>query len=175
MRGKDKKPRRKRTSYTTTPASVRFWRYVDKETGAPCWLWTGATSPNGYGRFRPGSKDVPMVGPHRFSFELYNGPIASGLVVMHSCDNPACVNPAHLSIGTNKDNTHDAMRKGRMRHYFTPGFNPKRGFGPTKLNIDKVRHIRSSNDTIDSLAEKFGVDRSLIERVKKRKAWTHVE
>ena len=114
MRGKDKKPRRKRMSYTTTPASVRFWRYVDKETGAPCWLWTGATSPRGYGRFRPGPTGVPMVGPHRFSFELHNGQIASGLVVMHSCDNPKCCAIEHLSLGTHKDNMQDAQRKNRL-------------------------------------------------------------
>ena len=110
----------------TKPPEQRFWKYVDKSTNLPCWTWFGASSPNGYGRFRPGPRNVPMIGPHRFSFELHHGPIPDGHVVMHKCDNPACVNPEHLTSGTNKDNTIDAMRKGRMKAMSKHGYDPRR-------------------------------------------------
>ncbi len=125
MRGKDKTKRKSRIYRVTNP-ETRFWKFVDKMSAAPCWVWTGATSPNGYGRFRPGPKHVPMIGPHRFSFELHNGPIENGHVIMHKCDTPACVNPDHLTSGTNRDNTADAMSKGRMRALFKPGYDPRR-------------------------------------------------
>lgn len=173
MRGKDKKPRKRTRIYTSVPAEIRFWIHVDKYS-SDCWLWTGAKSPNGYGRFRPGPKDVPMVGPHRFSYELHYGAIPDGLVVMHSCDNPACVKPSHLSVGTNKDNTHDAMRKGRMKHYFASGPDVRRGDQAKKLSPEKVREIRSSSETRRELAQKFGVDRSIIDRIQTFKAWRNV-
>jgi hypothetical protein len=86
----------------------RFWSKVDKSD--TCWIWRGATANKGYGSFRHKDKSR---GAHAVAYELTYGPIPKGMCVMHSCDNPPCVNPAHLSLGTKADNTADMMKKGR--------------------------------------------------------------
>jgi hypothetical protein len=93
------------------PETVRFWLHVN--TADDCWLWNDGRRPDAYGSFH--RDDGKMVGAHRFSYELANGPIPAGLHVLHSCDNPPCVNPAHLSVGTRLDNMRDMIRKGRAR------------------------------------------------------------
>lgn len=101
------------------PQDVRFWLHVNT-TGA-CWLWNDGQRPDAYGHFR--RDDGRQVGAHRFSYELHHGPIPDGLHVLHRCDNPPCVNPAHLFAGTRLDNMRDMIEKGRARpggRLFTP-------------------------------------------------------
>lgn len=90
-----------------------FWKHVDKSTGPDgCWAWTGYKDRDGYGRFSINSKQVPT---HRISWELHNKKkIPKGKLVCHSCDNPSCVNPGHLWMGTYADNLLDASIKGRL-------------------------------------------------------------
>ena len=85
----------------------RFLKYVEKTD--TCWIWIGCKSA-GYGAFRVNRKNIRA---HRFSYELYKGKIPSKLLVCHSCDNPICVNPSHLWLGTNLDNQKDCIKKGR--------------------------------------------------------------
>ena len=92
---------------TKTPIMVRFWRKVDRSR--ECWVWTGSTSA-GYGSF---NVNGPMVGAHRFAWEWANGPIPAGLRVLHHCDNPLCVRPAHLFVGTQLENMRDMSAKNR--------------------------------------------------------------
>lgn len=86
----------------------RFWRKVNKtET---CWLWTGYIEKRGYGRFGYNYKTIEA---HRMSWIIANGEIPEGMIICHECDNPSCVNPDHLFLGTHKDNTWDMVDKGR--------------------------------------------------------------
>ncbi|TXN22085.1 HNH endonuclease [Methylobacterium sp. WL19] len=93
----------------------RFWTKVRKGDAGACWPWIGARSGFGYGRFKVGGK---LYSPHRLIYAMECGPIKNaighhGSVVMHTCDNPACCNPAHLTLGTQQDNVTDMAVKGR--------------------------------------------------------------
>ncbi len=95
-------------------ASERFWRYVDQSGYDDCWNWKASKNNKGYGFFRsiPGIPQKSLLA-HRVAYTLCKGD-PSGMLVMHACDNPSCVNPSHLSLGTNTDNIRDASFKGRM-------------------------------------------------------------
>ena len=88
---------------------IRFWNKVDKTD--TCWNWTAAKSSQGYGRFRLNGK---LESPHVLSYRLHNGDYDSSKDVCHSCDNPSCVNPDHLFLGSRSDNMKDCVRKGRF-------------------------------------------------------------
>ena len=95
----------------------RFWNKVEKGKPDACWNWIGAKHPFGYGDIRLGGgsrQRTIHIRAHRFSYELHHGPIPAGLDVCHSCDNPTCVNPHHLFVGTARDNVLDAIRNNRM-------------------------------------------------------------
>lgn len=91
----------------------RFWRSVEK-TDAGCWNWRGSVNTHGYGQIRAASGEYTTA--HRVSWELTNGPIVDGLWVLHRCDNPRCVRPDHLFLGTPADNAQDMYAKKRDRH-----------------------------------------------------------
>jgi hypothetical protein len=95
------------------PVADRLWEKVRRGGVDECWPWIATTTHwFGYGRLEIKGK---IFAAHRISYELANGPIPDGLFVLHRCDNPPCVNPHHLFLGTQKDNIGDASAKGRMR------------------------------------------------------------
>lgn len=97
------------------PLHLRFWDNVQVSAGNKCWAWTGSKDEHGYGKLSYGGRDYKAeYKAHRMSYEMRFGPIASGMVICHTCDNPSCVNPNHLFEGTQADNTQDASRKGRL-------------------------------------------------------------
>ena len=145
----------------------RFWEKVKKV--GECWHWTGAKSETGYGLLAKTKRDHPGRGKskvffaHRLSYELHNGP-AAGMQVCHRCDNPICVNPVHLFLGTHADNMMDKTIKGRAAK---------------KLTADDVRSIRTRYENSEAsqrgLASEFGVSVTCIINVLKRKTFKHVD
>jgi hypothetical protein len=149
--------------------SVRFFRKVDKtET---CWVWTGNTSRNGYGSIQSGGKGSATLSAHRLSYEMHKGQIPNGYVVMHSCDNPSCVNPDHLSVGTFKENTADMIGKGRKRTTAPRGADN----GKAKLNDSLVRYIRQSGKNTASIARELSLSANCIRSVRTGRTWSHVK
>jgi hypothetical protein len=118
----------------------RFWSRVDK--GAGCWEWTGGKS-DGYGQLcdEYGRK----VRAHRYSYTIHHGPIPSGRVVRHTCDNPGCVNPSHLLLGTQLDNAADRDVRGRNGHSNKSHCPQGHGYVPTNTYVDPrgKRHCRT--------------------------------
>lgn len=98
----------------------RFWAKVEKRGPAECWLWLASRNAQGYGKFSVASGRGHM-GAHRAVWELVNGAVPDGLWVLHRCDNPPCVNPAHLFLGTCRDNHLDMVAKGRHWAQKNPG------------------------------------------------------
>jgi len=146
----------------------RFWRRVDKS--GDCWLWTGHESAAGYGRFQLAGRGGKYVGPHRFSYEMANGPVPDGMVVMHSCDNRLCVNPDHLSVGTHRDNTADMIAKGRKVTVVSNGT----ANGKSKLTPAQVRFIRASTLSQSATARLLGVDNTTVRGVLSGRTWSHI-
>lgn len=150
----------------------RFWRRVYKLANG-CWEWTGSRSTAGYGTF--GVTTERTTTAHRFSWEIHNGPIPRGLFVCHSCDNPPCVNPAHLFLGTATDNNADMRAKGR-------GCDPPRKAGEhhhrallTSAQVTEIRRRYIPRVvTRRMLAEEFGVSVATIKAVIDGRNWREV-
>lgn len=96
------------------PIELRFWLEVPSRPNGDCWPWNGVRDRHGYGIHSKGRGGEGKIKAHRFSYILTNGPIPDGLLVRHACDNPSCVNPCHLEIGTHKDNAMDMVKRKRL-------------------------------------------------------------
>ena len=146
-----------------------FWTKVEKTDS--CWIWTGSRKPKGYGHLRHANKDYNA---HRLSYELANGPIPALMEVMHTCDVPYCVNPAHLKLGSHAENMADCRDKrrhsyGERNHH-------------AKLTEDDVRAIRRDyrrtsprRTNASELAERYGVASSRISAIINGHQWSHIE
>lgn len=160
-----------------TNAATRFWRKVDRSGPAACWTWTGALTSTGYGNFGVGNGRT--VKSHRYVWELTHGPLPGGLQVCHHCDNPPCVNPSHLFLGTQADNMRDAATKGRTKgwtHGHGSGLRGER-HGQSKLTEELVHDIRArvrAGESRKSIARSLGVVPSTIDNVVWGKTWRHV-
>lgn len=131
-----------------------------------CWIWESTMFNTGYGQFHATEKRGWRA--HRYSYTIYVGPIPDGLCVCHRCDNPKCVNPDHLFLGTNQENTADRVAKGRTAKNFGTAQ------GTAKLKDEQVIAIRSMSGKQGDIAKIFGVHQSLISYIKSGKIWPHL-
>lgn len=138
----------------------RFWQKVSISDG--CWEWGGAIHGNGYGILSVHGK---MQLAHRVSWQLRHGNIEDGLCVCHHCDNPKCVRPDHLFLGTQADNVHDMIVKGRN---FVPA---GESHGNAVLTEDQVREIKMASGTCAEIAVKYGIDNASVGKIKAGKLW----
>jgi hypothetical protein len=184
---------------------INFWAKVNKDgptmphMNSQCWVWTATKVSGGYGHFGVARK---LFLAHRVSWMIANGPIPTGLLACHHCDNPSCVNPSHLFLGTSLDNARDKEKKGRGNQargyangaYTKPERRPRgdahgarlhpermaRGekIGNSKLTAAQVMEIRVLRDaggmTLTQLGARFGVDHTLISLIARRKIWKHL-
>lgn len=152
----------------------RFWKNVDKSDD--CWIWTGCKTGNGYGAIRVNTKQKSA---HRVSWELANGQnIPQGMVVLHSCDNPLCVRPSHLSIGTTDENSKDMARKGRASRSGPkmPAAGERNGSAIlTENDVRQIRIQQSQGQSAKQLAAQYGVTDISVRNIVRGKTWKHVE
>lgn len=157
-----------RIRHRGTTIATLFATHVVRGPG--CWVWMGARTAKGYGTVH---EDGRSRYAHRLAWEEVNGPIPDGLQACHHCDNPPCVRPDHLFLGTPADNTHDMMAKGRARGGRAVGA-PHPTTKLTPASVREIRRRRDSGESVWSLAREFDVDRHVISRVALRRIWTHV-
>lgn len=154
---------------------TRLWRQVDRRGPNECWPWRSKSRVTGYGTIGRGGRDSGKLLSHRAAWEVTHGPIAvgeghHGTVVLHTCDNRLCCNPAHLRLGTQADNVRDMDAKGRRVVVLRSGAEHHM----TKINEDDVRAIRASTEPLAVIAERYGMTRAGIKTIRQRRTWKHV-
>lgn len=147
-----------------------FLKHIpDMPSGDECWEWRGVKNNKGYGFIGAPAR----VYAHRLSYEQFVGPIPEGLFVCHHCDNPGCVRPSHLFVGTQKDNMADCSRKGRTTGGSLPG--ERNPFAKlTEGRVHAARQRLASGEMVTSIARDFGVSIGTISHIKNGRSWTHV-
>lgn len=146
----------------------RFFRHVNKTLD--CWLWTAAKNSTGYGFFKL-QNPIRHGLAHRVSWELANGSIPAKLCVLHKCDMPGCVNPAHLFLGTLRDNMADMASKNRGK--------PVHGESHHWAKIDEaaiviIRKMWQDGITQKEIGREFGIKQPAVSMILSRKNWRHV-
>lgn len=165
---------------------ARFWAKVEKSGPVPChvpelgacWVWTGALDPQGYGRFRPVRR------AHRASWIIATGEDPGKLCVLHRCDNPRCVRPEHLFLGTRTDNARD--RESKRRSLVGEAL-PHAKLTPEIVRAMRARYVKTLSgfgygskgavqpDGLSAIAAAFGVSRATVHLAVTRRTWRHVE
>lgn len=133
------------------------------ERADACWIWFGRKDPAGYGVF------VGTRRAHRLAYQIYVGDIPKGLCVCHRCDNPICVNPKHLFLGTHAENMADMKAKGRAARQ------QGEGHGASVLTDDQVREIYAASGFYADIGARYGVSATTVYSIKQRRRWAHLD
>ena len=157
--------------------AFKFWYRVDRS--GECWIWRGTLDVQGYGTIEDRVDGRRTVKAHRLSWAIANGSISPGMLVCHHCDNPPCVRPDHLFIGTDADNVADMVKKGRARRLIggacRAAFGERHGYA--KLTWVEVRSARAEHRaggiSIGALARHYGVSQPSMSLLIRGKTWTH--
>lgn len=144
-----------------------FWSNVDMS--GDCWEWKAGCFSNGYGQFRIGKKKYRT---HKLIFETINGPVPLGMFVCHHCDNPKCVRPSHLFLGTPKDNSADRDEKGRGACNLKPQQGIKNGCSKLKPNqVIQIRSLFDSGAFPSQIAKAFKISKSQVRNIGHGRSW----
>lgn len=162
-----------RGPYRTRPIAERFWQKVNQS--GECWLWTGKRNKLGYGLMSRSQRPYTTLLAHRVAWEVHFGAIPNELRVCHRCDNPPCVRPTHLFLGTQPENIADMKTKGRAR-----GPNWRHGeLNPvaiiTESDVRQIRARYAAGDVLQKdLAREFGITQANVSVIVRRLSWSHV-
>ena len=148
-----------------------FWKRVDIKDTGECWEWLGYINTDGYGSFH-WIDTKQNLNAHRFSWILHFGDIEPGYEVCHHCDNPSCVNPKHLFLGTHQDNINDMWEKGRA--------NPRKGENHPKAKLSKkdvleIQKLLQTEMTHKQIGDLFGISRFTIGDINTGRSWKHLK
>lgn len=157
------------------PIAQRFKARVDRDGPGGCWLWTGGKFNRGYGAINVtrSKGDKYTAKAHRVSYELFVGPIPPGMLVCHRCDNPPCVNPAHLFLGTPRDNMVDMCAKGRHAKVDRRGAATRRN-KLTESDVITMRARSARGESSATIAAAFGVNRNTAWAAIAGRSWSNV-
>jgi hypothetical protein len=157
----------------TAVSDPRFWARVNSGSSGPysCWEYQGHRDRQGYGMVNRGGN---VTRAHRHAYALTHGPIAAGVVIRHTCDNPPCANPAHLVAGTQGENIADRQKRGRHRPGRFPG-ERHHNARLTDADVLAARAARADGETIRSIARRYGISPGWMGDVLSGKAWSHLE
>lgn len=157
--------------YSEREREFNFWSMI-KVAPSGCWEWTAGKNPQGYGKI-----SITLFGKReqqaqRVAWIYKNGPIPNGRMICHHCDNPACINPDHLFVGTHKENSDDKVKKGRQ-------WKPIGTLNPhTKINEDVVRTIRTLRGhgiAYKEVARISGSSENVVNHILNGRCWSHVK
>ena len=155
----------------------QFWDSMERLPWSGCWIWTKASLHYGYGGVvwypHPGAKHV-LTGIHRVAWILTYGPIPPGLHVCHTCDNPPCIEPLHLFIGTNQDNLRDAYLKGRYHSRNIARGEAHRSAKLTAAQVSELRSLRAAGVSLRTLGARYGINSGTVSRAATGKTWKTV-
>lgn len=146
---------------------VRFWSKVDIQSKNKCWNWKAARVHDGYGRF---GLQYRIVRAHRVSYQIAYGNFDERLCVLHKCDNPACVNPNHLFLGTNQDNMND--QKSKSRNPFGER-NPRHKL--TESQVIEIRKLYTKGLTQSEIGRMFNISQNQVSEIILRNHWKNVQ
>lgn len=152
-----------KTNHPITPLAERFAAKCSPPNKRGCVLWLGYRLPGGYGRISVGGKSGRLLIASRVAWELAHGPIPVGACVLHKCDEASCVNAEHLYLGSHYENVMDSVRRNRRKLKLT------------EADIPRIRLMLNSGRLHESIAEEFGVSRSLISQIRAGVRWRHVK